>query len=95
MPLDRSFPNQFNDKTTFTSTGADLGFGFNASFVRVKNDAAKSVYVRLNSTTGATTADHEVASSEDMQWYDLGVGVAGLSYCATSSGGAIRVGAWG
>lgn len=98
MPLSTpSFPNQFGQTVNFTSTGADVGFGFTAALVKVYNDSAKSIYVNLQSTTGATTGPnmYELRACSGDDFYDLGVGIGGLSFVATSSGGNVRIGAWG
>jgi hypothetical protein len=92
----RSFPNEYvASRESFTSTGNDHGFGFNAALLRITNRSAKSVYITLGSTTGGTTGGHEIGSSEDIQFYDIGTGVAGLSYAASSSGVGLCIGAWG
>ena len=93
--MPKSFPSQFNQTVNFSSTGADVDFGFPAGYLRLRNDASKSIYVRLDSTTGATTSGYEVASSDALEWYSPGVGCSGLSFVATSSGGNLRIGAWG
>lgn len=89
----RAFPNEYTDSVNFTSTGADVNFTFPANVLRLRNDAAKSVYVKLGALTGATTSGHELKSSEELILRDLDV--SGLSFVATSSGGNLRIGAWG
>lgn len=91
----KSFPNQFNQTVNFTSTGADFGFGFNAGHVSIRNPSAKSIYITLNSTTGGTTGGFEIASSNSLEFGSIGVGIAGASFVATSSGGSMQIGAWG
>lgn len=91
----RSFPNEFLSSLVFGAGGNDLAFGFNAGMVRLRNRAAHSVYFCLRSTTGATTGDHELGSSEDIVLNNLGAGVYGMSVNATSSGGYLTIGAWG
>lgn len=91
----RAFENEFtNGGTTFTSTGEDLAFGFTARKLRLRNDAAKSIYFTLKSTTGATTSCPELKSSEEV-FFAGDLAVSGMSYVATSSGGSLRVQAWG
>lgn len=93
MPNPTNFPNQFNGSVNFTSTGADIGFGFIANVIRMRNRSSKSVYIDLGSTTGATTGDHELGSSEDITL--PGMMVSGMSFVASSSGGFLTIGAWG
>lgn len=93
MDQNRTFPNEFTDAVNFTSTGADVDFQFAASRLRLRNDAAKSVYIKLNALTGATTSGHELKSSEELN-ID-GMTISGMSFVATSSGGSLRIGAWG
>ena len=95
MPLvtNRSYANEYVSKNTFTATGEDVGFGFVVSMLRLRNDAALSVYFTLRSSTGATTNDAELKSSEELIVRD--VPVSGMSYVASSSGGSLRIQAWG
>ena len=94
--LSKQYLSEYTDTVNFSSTGADVEFGFNANTLRLRNDAAKSVYFTLRSTTGATTSGHELKSSEEFILRDQQV--AGFSFVATSSAGSgvgLRVGAWG
>lgn len=93
MPFDfDNSANEYTDTVAFTSTGADVRFGFDARRVRLRNDAAKSIYFTIRSYTGATTSGHELKSSEEITIAD--VTFSGLSFVATSSG-SLRIGAWG
>ena len=94
-PQGANFPNESVTSVNFTSTGADVGFGFNAYLIRMRNRASKSVYVTLTSTTNGTTGGHEVGSSEDVMFNFRGAVCGGLSFVATSSGGTLTIGAWG
>lgn len=106
MPLDqaRSFANSFaNNNLSVSSTGAGstapvtagLGFGFNASLVKVIVDVG-TVYLNFTSTILATTSDHKQTSGDGPQdYYTFGVPVGGMCFAATSTAPAVRVGAWG
>lgn len=91
--LPKNFPLEYTDSITFTSTGGDASFGFPANTLRLRNRSAKSVYLTLDSTTGATTSGHELGSSEELVIQN-GM-ISGLSFVATSSGGTLTLGAWG
>lgn len=82
----KAFPNEYTDNVNFSSTGADVGFGFNASYVKLRNTAAPSVYVTLKSTTGATTSGAELKTSEELI-LQAPVLAAGFSFAVTSSAG--------
>lgn len=91
----KQYLSEYTDSINFTSTGADIDFGFNANTLRLRNDSAVSVYLSLGAraATGATTSGHELKSSEELIVRDQQM--AGVSFRASSSGGFLRVGAWG
>ena len=104
MALFRSFPNQFSGALTATSTSNSTGtlqttgavdFGFNAGLIKMVIDAGGPAYVQFNGNQ-ATTGDYRLSSADTLtDWYDIGVGVAGISLCATSTVLSMRLGAWG
>lgn len=104
MSLFRSFANQYAVVLTATSTSGSTGvlqstgavdFGFCAGILKMVIDVGGPAYIQLNGQT-ATTADYKLTSGDTLtDWYDIGVGMSGLSLCATSTALSMRVGAWG
>jgi len=105
MSLLRSYPNQFSAAFGSTSTGGGstgtllstgmTDFGFPAALAKVVIDAAGPAYLQLNGNP-ATTNDMRLTTGDGViDFYDMGVGLSGISICATSTGMTGRLGAWG
>ena len=81
-------PKVFSRTLTLTSTQAAsagvLEFGFAASRLWLRNDAAVSLYANLATTAVATTGDFEFKSSESITW-DVPP-LDGVSLITTSTG---------
>ena len=97
----KSYPNEYTNPNV-TSTGvAVVSFGFPAGLVRVSVLTGPSVRVRFKSSAAgdlATTAAGYLLSTGDavpLELRGLGVGISGLSLCATSTASIVNVGAWG
>lgn len=109
--MPRNFGNQFaNNTLTMSGTsgggpsGSTVGstaflvntqnFGFVASLIKVNVDAG-ALYLNLSGNV-ATTADFKLTSGDLLtDFYDIGSGVAGISFAATSTAPTFRMGAWG
>jgi hypothetical protein len=102
-----SYPSQYSSGTitttstvssnstgTLNSTQAN-DWGFNAALVKIVIDGGGPAYLQLNGQS-ATTNDYKLSSGDTLtDWYDIGVGLAGISVAATSTGISMRIGAWG
>lgn len=99
-----SFVNSFannNFSATSTSLGSTsiltghLNFGFNAALVKAAMDVGNG-YLNFQSTNLASTNDFKLSSGDTIQdFYCFGVGLAGMSFAATSTAAIMRMGAWG
>jgi hypothetical protein len=106
VSLFRSFHNQYSAALNTTSTGAagagstgalsaTVDFGFPAALLKLSVQSGGPAYLQLNGQT-ATTADYPLSTGDALvDWYDVGVGLSGLSFMSTSTGTVLRVGAWG
>src|SRR5215831_2872573 len=91
----KQYVNQFagviNATSTVASTGvlsstAAIDWGFNAALVKMVIDSGGPAYLRLVGNT-ASTSDYKLTSGDTLtDWYDIGVGLAGISITATSTG---------
>lgn len=91
----RVFPNE-DANNNLTSTGlVNVGFGFNASYVRLENLGAGAAFVSIHTTSGATTGSHRLSSGQVVELKEYGTQTAGFSAAATSTGNILNYGAWG
>lgn len=100
-----SFVNSFaNNNFSATSTvqsgstsvlTGHLNFGFNAALLKAAMDVGTG-YMNFQTTNAATTGDFKLTSGDTIQdFYCFGVGLAGMSFAATSTAATMRMGAWG
>jgi hypothetical protein len=95
----KSYPSEFSDTFTLTSTGYQTFFGFNAALLRVRNLGPTPMYLSLSAKAiqgGATTSASLMSSGGDQEWYDVGAGMAGVALMSTAASGAVVcIDAWG
>lgn len=60
----QSFPNQFSNTASVTSTGLGLAFQFQATWLELVNDGPVGVFLAVRSTSPASTSDYLIRSGE-------------------------------
>lgn len=81
------YPNYFGQRVFVTSTGPVLTFGFDASFLTIRNRSAASIYVNLKGLAASSANDLEIESSGKLE-SPMSVPVASIAlYSSASSSG--------